>query len=285
MEVSPNSTTEPLNMYNFINNYLMNPIIFTSLVLIVIIIVLVSLSLGKNTNQSTSDTISSENNNIIQIYGIIGICLFVILVIINGFQYFFGKDIYASIKNIFYGIPEIDIKVIPKQNNQILSSLPIQEITSVNQVFNIPGNYYQYNDAKALCTAYGARLATYDEIENAYNNGAEWCNYGWSDSQMALFPTQKTTYDNLQKIKGHQLDCGRTGINGGYIANPAVKFGVNCYGHKPRINQEEQQLMDVTTPYPKTKQDLYMEQQVSHWKNKLNEILVSPFNYTTWSKI
>jgi hypothetical protein len=31
---------------------------------------------------------------------------------------------------------------------------------------------------------------------------------------MALFPTQKETWDKLQKIKGHEHDCGRPGING-----------------------------------------------------------------------
>ena len=58
------------------------------------------------------------------------------------------------------------------------------------------------------------------QIEDAYKSGAEWCNYGWSDNQLALFPTQKTTWHKLQKIKGHKHDCGRAGINGGFIANP-----------------------------------------------------------------
>ena len=101
--------------------------------------------------------------------------------------------------------------------------------------FNIPGNDYSFEDAKALCKAYGAELATYSQIEDAYKNGAEWCNYGWSANQMAFYPTQKTTWDKLQKIKGHNHDCGRPGINGGYIQNPRVRFGVNCYGPKPTI--------------------------------------------------
>ena len=28
--------------------------------------------------------------------------------------------------------------------------------------------------------------------------------------------------------------CGNPGINGGYFANPDLKFGVNCYGIKPK---------------------------------------------------
>lgn len=285
MEVSPNSTTEPLNMYDYINSYFMNPLVFTTLVLIIIIFILISVSLGNSSNQATSGATDSDSDSSMKIYGIVGIALFIVIIIVNGLQYFFGMNIYASIKNIFYGVPEIDIKVIPDQEIINPGSSSIPEIQAIDQVFNIPGNFYGYSDAKALCTAYGSRLATYNEVESAYNGGAEWCNYGWSDGQMVLFPTQNKTFDNLQKIKGHEHDCGRPGINGGYIANPLVKFGVNCYGHKPKINQEEQHLMDVTTPYPKTKADLAMEERIAYWKNKLDEILVSPFNYTTWSKI
>ena len=282
MEVSPNSTTEPLNMYDYINSYFMNPMAFTLVILIIIISIVVYVSLGGNSSQQEVPV--STTDSTMKIYGIIGVGLFIVIILINGQQYFYGNNIYASIKNLFYGVPEVNIKIIPDQQVNA-TDVTIPEIKVVNQVFNVPGNYYGYNDAKALCSAYGARLATYGEIESSYNEGAEWCNYGWSDEQMALFPTQKSTYDNLQKIPGHSHDCGRPGINGGYIANPLVKFGVNCYGHKPKINQEEQHLMDVTTPYPKTEKDLLMEQRIAYWKNKLDEILVSPFNYISWSKI
>lgn len=317
MEVSPNSTTEPLNMYNYINSYFMNPITFIILFLVVVIIVAMSTSLGGNSNQFSDQTYNSERS--VNVYGIIGVVVLVALFVLNGFQYYYGTDIFASIRNIFYGNPEIDIRLLSEQeyvsNGQIASKLktsmtPLVSYGSVlnqgspsllgpglesqtdsslakgsDQVFNIPGNKYGYEDAKAVCYAYGGRLATYNELESAYNDGADWCNYGWSDRQMALFPTQKSTYNNLQNIKGHEHDCGRPGVNGGYIANPMVKFGVNCYGNKRKINKEEQHLMDVTTPYPKTQADLAFEQSVSYWKTKLEDILVSPFNYKSWSKV
>ena len=102
---------------------------------------------------------------------------------------------------------------------------------------------------------------------------------------MALFPTQQSTYDELQKIEGHENDCGRPGVNGGYMANPALRFGVNCYGYKPQMTSQEEELMESVPHYPKTMKDIVMEQRVEHWKNKLAEILVSPFNYNNWSKI
>ena len=102
---------------------------------------------------------------------------------------------------------------------------------------------------------------------------------------MALFPTQKQTFENLKGIKGHEHDCGRPGINGGYIANPEVKFGVNCFGYKPPITSEEEEMMQNVSPYPKTEKDVEMEKKVDFWKTQIDDILVSPFNYNTWSRV
>ena len=101
------------------------------------------------------------------------------------------------------------------------------------QVFNIGENKYTYKQAQQVCKAFDAQLATYDQIEGAYNAGAEWCNYGWSEGQMAFFPTQKSTYNRLAQNPNTANACGRPGINGGYMANPNIRFGVNCYGTKP----------------------------------------------------
>jgi hypothetical protein len=69
------------------------------------------------------------------------------------------------------------------------------------EVFNISNNLYTYDDAKSICSAYDASLATYDQIEKSYNGGGEWCSIGWSADQQALYPTQKSTWRELQKIK------------------------------------------------------------------------------------
>ncbi len=100
------------------------------------------------------------------------------------------------------------------------------------QVFNVSNNLYSYEEAQKVCAAFDASLATYNQVEAAYNNGGEWCNYGWSDGQMAYFPTQKDTWEKLQKNPNTKHACGRPGINGGFIDNPYVRFGANCYGVK-----------------------------------------------------
>jgi hypothetical protein len=266
----------------------MNPMIFVIIVVVFLIYLIFFSNLGKSnvgsapTSPTTgaASTVGSTSN----ILTIIIVGILVVLVVINAVQYFFGIDVVANLSNLFTPDAKLDIKVVQNDSKPPGPSV-VPEIKIREQVFNIPGNYYGYEDAKSLCSAYGARLANYGEVEDSYKSGGEWCNYGWSDGQMALFPTQQNTFDGLQKIPGHENDCGRPGINGGYIANPHVKFGVNCYGYKPKMTKEEEELMQNTTPYPKTEKDLAMERRVEYWKKRLNEILVSPFNYKNWSRI
>ena len=301
MEVSPDTTTQTMTMYDYINNIFMTPGVFIILIVVIVIYLVLFLSLGNsqiNVGNGTSDSSEGNKSKWIGVLSIIFVFLFVLLVLLNAFQYFFGVNIVASIKNLFTGEPIIDIKVDESKlykkdrtSSEILGmdasydDSGLKKIRFRKQVFNIPGNEYNYEDAKTLCKAYGSRLANYNEIENAYKAGGEWCNYGWSEGQMALFPTQKDTFNQLQKIKGHENDCGRPGVNGGYMANPNIRFGVNCYGYKPVINDEEKQLMLNTEKYPKTMKDIEMEQRVEYWRNKIQDILVSPFNSDRWSRV
>jgi hypothetical protein len=279
MNVSTTSTTDPINMYDYVNNFVFNPIIFIIILLIIIGYFILFYSLG-NSNESSMGDVGEDANKGQKIIGIIVIAVLIVLIIINAFQYFFNISVTAYITDIFSNKPKIDILV--DQSNYQPDSIPT--IKFKKQVFNIPGNYYNYENAKAICTSYGAKLATYKQIEDSYESGGEWCNYGWSEGQNALFPTQQKTFDNLQKIKGHEHDCGRPGINGGYIANPQIQFGVNCYGNKPKIDKEEEELMKTISPYPQTKEDLIFQKRVDYWKEKVDEILVSPFNYNSWGQ-
>jgi hypothetical protein len=156
-----------------------------------------------------------------------------------------------------------------------------------DEVFNISNNLYSYDDAQAICTSYGARLANYDEIEDAYNHGGEWCNYGWSEGQMILFPTQKSTWDKLQKNDKTKNNCGRPGVNGGYIHNPSVKFGVNCFGQKPVPTDADLKMMAAqqNQPVPKTKEDLMLDKKVQFWKEHADKLLkLNAFNKQKWSE-
>ena len=283
--VNTTTTTDPVNMYNNLNNFVLNPMVFTIILLIIIGFYIFSSSLSRgnnmdlgNVNDSLLNSSSSSSSAGSKVMMIIIIIILVILIIVNALEYFFSINVKAYIEGILTPTTKIDIVV--DQSKFKPSVVP--QIKFKKQVFNIPGNYYNYENAGALCKAYGGDLASYDQIEKAYNSGAEWCNYGWSQNQMALFPTQSKTYNTLQTIPGHENDCGRTGINGGYMANKNIKFGVNCYGYKPKITSQEEELMKTASPYPETTQDKVFQKRVDYWTTKVDEILVSPFNYKTW---
>lgn len=110
---------------------------------------------------------------------------------------------------------------------------PSSDSSSNKEVFNISNYVYTYEHAKEVCNAFGADLATYDQIEQAYNKDGEWCNYGWSEGQLVLMPTQKATWEKLQLTKDQKNMCGRPGVNGGFLGNKEMRFGANCYGVKP----------------------------------------------------
>jgi len=278
--VNTSTTTDPVNMYNYLNSYILNPIVFIIILLIIIAYYVFSSSSGSGTFGLGNGDDSGSNSGS-SIMGIIIVIILVVLIIVNAFQYFFSINVSAYVQGLF--TPKTTVDIVVDQSSYTPEPAPVPEIKFKKQVFNIPGNYYNYKNAKALCKAYGAELATYDQIEKAYNSGAEWCNYGWSANQLALFPTQKQTYNTLQKIPGHENDCGRAGINGGYIANPRVKFGVNCYGNKPKITEEEEEIMQNTPSYPQNIKDLAFQKRVDFWKTKVDDILVSPFNHNMWS--
>jgi heme/copper-type cytochrome/quinol oxidase subunit 2 len=276
MEISTNLGND---IYEYVNNN-MSPVILIITLLVIILYVTFLLSI------ETTSTIDTNTNVNTQMLIVLLVAIFIFLVFVNGFEYFFGINIVATLKDVLTPKPKLDLSIhTTSVLDDIVEEKPkpkpfIQE----PEVFNIPGNNYNYHDAQALCKAYDAKLATYSQIEKAYKNGADWCNYGWSDNQMILYPTQKEKWQRLQKIEGHENDCGRPGINGGYMANPALNFGVNCYGIKPKISPKEEELMATQPLYPKTKRDIAMENRVSYWKNKLDEVLVAPFNHTSWSK-
>jgi hypothetical protein len=229
--------------------------------------------------------------------------VFLIIVFVDFFKYVLGISITDSVSKIFGGHPiSIDASghLIDASGNLIdasgnLISKPaaapaidasrcaVSAETTTDEVFNVSNNVYSYSDAQSVCKMYGAKLATYDQIEKAYQDGAEWCNYGWSDGQMAFFPTQKSTWTKLQATDNHKNDCGRPGVNGGYIANPYIQFGVNCYGQKPKPTADDLAKMNTrqNTAYPQTAADIELQKKIDQWKNTVS---LNSYNNNKWSQ-
>lgn len=186
----------------------------------------------------------------------------------------------AAINNVF-GI----LSKAQKQtsgNTFTSSASPVE----LGEVFNVGNNMFTYDDAQSVCASYGARLATYDEVEATYNNGGEWCNYGWSDGQAAYFPTQKSTWKHLQQSESTKNACGRPGVNGGYIDNPNIRFGANCFGKKPKPSSSDLATMSsgAGIPIPKKPEDMLLEQKIEFWKNNRDKLLkINGYNNNKWS--
>lgn len=146
-----------------------------------------------------------------------------------------------------------------------------------SEVFHIDDSQFTYADAPAVCAAYGAELATLEQIIDAYNHGAEWCSYGWSAGGFALYPTQRGTWQSLQAEPDtvRRTACGRPGVNGGYF-DPNTKFGVNCFGFKPTGKAE------LPLPPPGVDASAFRA-AVAKFKAMLKTMNLTPYSRTEWS--
>ena len=147
------------------------------------------------------------------------------------------------------------------------------------QVFNVSRNLYTFGEAEPLCRSFGAELASYDQVKGAYKAGADWCNYGWTKGQLAVYPTQKGTYDKLQNGPEHErMACGLPGVNGGYFPNGDQRFGVNCFGPKPAETALDQRMRRAENS------DIAFDREVNRFKAERGGIAVNPFNHGSWSQ-
>jgi hypothetical protein len=217
--------------------------------------------------------------------GILIVILILIIVFKNQIKYLLD-NLWNMIKpsSAHTGPVPIPLPIAPPPD-----FIPGQEITTKilpgkKQVFNIAENKYTYSDAEPLCKAFGAELATYDQVKKAWNDGADWCNYGWVKGQAAVYPTQQTTFNLLQQgPEDQRMSCGTPGINGGYFDNPELRFGVNCYGNKPLESSNDIKNI-MAQPGDLTPGVLNFEKKVLGYKANLAEIPVNPFSLKSWSE-
>lgn len=209
----------------------------------------------------------------------------------NWFSYIFRfcysdvceKPDAAVVTNVHY-MPELPTPIEPKHKKPIKKphlnktepavEYNIKELEDPKQVFHIANQDYSYDQAKCKCASYDAKLATYGQMVEAYNKGADWCSYGWSEGQTAYYPTQKCKWEAMSEEE--QLACGKPGVNGGFFADPYLKFGVNCYGKKPEGKV-------VKIKHPQCKQNYCKMKQNFFASHRLETDEISPFNDKQWS--
>jgi hypothetical protein len=152
------------------------------------------------------------------------------------------------------------------------------------EVFNVSRNIYTFEDAIPVCKALGAELATFEQVQEAQKSGADWCNYGWVKGQMAVFPTQKETWEKLQTGPlVYKNACGKPGVNGGFFDNPELRFGVNCYGTRPDKKATDELLSENGAALPPTPEEIDFDRRVQKFRNQLDTMVVLPWNKGKWT--
>ena len=267
------------DIIGFLNVYRVKMIL---LLVFVILVYVVIFSLLNNASVS-----NPERKPYIFVIEVVMWIVLVVIIVLN-VRYYNDKDFSFDqiFRNLFSeNTPELEVNVhrgedgssgngsrdVPKRKG---------EEKRKGEVFHLRKNIFDYNEAKEACGLLNSRLATYDEIENAYSNGANWCSYGWSDDQMVLFPTQREYLNQLKQFPGHEHDCGRVGINGGYVQNKHAKFGVNCYGKKPYATDKDKEYLSKYKLSGSVPDDLLEKLR----KEKEKDFLVTPFNKEKWSQ-
>ena len=182
----------------------------------------------------------------------------------------------------------LDPNVAPQDETQAQkeATKPLVEkvlpTTGASEVFNVSKNTFTYYDAEPLCKALGAELATYDQVKQAWERGADWCNYGWVKGQTAVYPTQKDTWEKLQAgPEDQRTSCGVPGLNGGFFDNPELRFGVNCFGAKP--SQSDHDAIAMAKGAPMSPEALEVEKKVAKFRTEAASLGIMPFNTSKWS--
>ena len=186
------------------------------------------------------------------------------------------------INKILHGTDNDDDEIINSSSDK--SGSGDKNPQPAEEVFNVSNNLYTYEEAPHVCAALGARLASHDEIKGAYEKGADWCSYGWSQNQMGFFPTQKETWEKLQSNTARKNSCGSPGVNGGYMPNYKMRLGVNCYGVKPQASEKDLERMATSNILPRSRKDIITERKIKFWKENADRMLnLNPHSKSDWS--
>ena len=102
---------------------------------------------------------------------------------------------------------------------------------------HISGYNKTFSQAKSACESQGKRLAHYSEVLDAYNNGKQWCSWGWVSEGFVAYPMQD----------GASSGCG--GSTGGVrVSYPSTSslYGATCASDVVRIQGSQMNTGSVT---------------------------------------
>ena len=226
-----------------------------------------------NRVKNSGKTKGGSGMHVINIILLLIVAVFAIFLVVRTIQFFnetcYSKKSWASF--VF------SVSNDPCVSKYDPASYQERKVEDEKEVVHIPTQKYDYKTSQCVCNAMGGELADINDVRRAYNQGAQWCTVGWSKNQQGLYPVQQCFYDKLQKgPKRLRNSCGSGGgIQGGYYANPNLKFGINCLmvkkGNKKIVKEKA----------PTCEQPGYCDTYNS--THNINDITIAPFNNEQWS--
>lgn len=182
-------------------------------------------------------------------------------------------------------------------NNNKVDSNDIPE----KEVYSVHTNQWEYDDAEAVCKLEDpeAELATYEQLVKSAENGAHWCNIGWIKSdkttnedderRRAMYPIQKDLFDKNKDKCGikwnnsNSMEFADTdyALQGG-LYKKNNKFGVNCYGVKREMTDDEKWLLKQKLKSSNPELDAAIERVRAKKGDK--PLLLHPYQQQQWSK-
>ena len=125
-----NSVTGIPVWQNYFNGISVNPVLLIIVIVVIILYIILFGSLGNGNNETSG---SGE----MKLLTIILVSLFIVLVIVNGFNHFLNIDVITTIRNFFTRNPEIDIMVNNLDDNNEDEPIYVPEIKAYEEVYHI----------------------------------------------------------------------------------------------------------------------------------------------------
>jgi hypothetical protein len=117
-----------------------------ALVVIIIIYGLLFAVLGGGSSGTDSSTGATKSIGL-RFFEVLLWSVFIMLILLNGFQYFFNVNLTTRFVNFFTEKPQLEITM------QVPQDEAVPTMKFKKEVFNIPDNKYTYHDANAICAA------------------------------------------------------------------------------------------------------------------------------------
>jgi len=178
-----------------------------------------------------------------------------------------GHD-FSEMKNIITK-REIEMK------NSIENKVVATNEQPKKEVYLVSNNIFSKSEVPKVCQGlFNGTVATKDQLNESYNNGANWCNYGWDNDGQAYYPLQDDTNNSSCE--------GTKGLNGGKMPSDDIKLGALCYGVKPEDGKYSN-LTKINQDSSFSEGDLLM---LENYRKKLANggIKIAPFNNKSWNR-